>query len=279
MTNLQQSLFKKSSKTFYYSTLFFPKNIKSDVHKLYGFVRTADDYVDTIPQDSKAFFSFKDESLYYLDNLHLNSPNPIIAWFAQVYQKYNFKREWVESFLWAMQSDLSQVHISSKHELEHYMYGSAAVVWYMMCWIFSIHDSDSLYAAKMLAYSMQCINFVRDVHEDNLLARRYLYDIAGIKYNWLVVHDKNLNDFVDAHIQNYYMYLSEAQKWMYNLPLFFRVPVLTASHMYEWTAEEIQKNPSIIFKKKVKPTKIQIIMQAIYNLCVEWVGFLWTSKS
>jgi phytoene/squalene synthetase len=53
----------------------------------------------------------------------------------------------------------------------------------MMCGIFSIRDSDSLYAAKMLAYSMQCINFIRDIEEDNALGRRYLYDIVGIQYD------------------------------------------------------------------------------------------------
>ncbi len=271
MTQLQQSLFKKSSKTFYYSTLFFPKSIKTDIHLLYAFVRTADDYVDSIPQDAAAFYNFKEDSFYYLDHLNQISKNPIISWFVQVYRKYDFKREWVESFLEAMESDLWEVRINNKQELEYYMYGSAAAVWNMMCWIFWIRDSRSLYSAKMLAYSMQCINFVRDVEEDNTLARRYLYDTEQIQYEWLIIPDKNLYPFLDAHVQNYYSYLREAQEWLYNMPLFFRVPVLTASQMYEWTAREITKKPWVIFEKKIKPSKLRIISQAIRNLCIEWV--------
>lgn len=269
MSQLQQSLFKKSSKTFYYSTLFFPKNIKIDIHLLYAFVRTADDYVDNIPQDGAWFYSFKEDSFYYLDNFDQTSSNPIISWFVQVYRKYDFKREWVESFLEAMQSDLWEVHMNNKQELEYYMYGSAAAVWKMMCWIFWIRDPGSLYAAKMLAYSMQCINFVRDVEEDNILERRYLFDTKEIKYEWRIIPDKNLHIFLDAHIQNYYSYLSEAQEWLYNLPLFFRVPVLTASNMYEWTAREIKKNPWIVFEKKIKPSKPRIIFCTLCNLCIE----------
>jgi phytoene/squalene synthetase len=52
-----------------------------------------------------------------------------------------------------------------------------------MCAIFSIDDPDSLHAAKMLAYSMQSINFIRDVAEDNELGRKYLYDIGDIRYD------------------------------------------------------------------------------------------------
>ena len=79
MTTLQQSLFKKSSKTFYYSTLFFPRNLRPDVYKLYAFVRTADDLVDTLPQDREAFYQFKDTSLRSLDIQAIESPDPIIA--------------------------------------------------------------------------------------------------------------------------------------------------------------------------------------------------------
>lgn len=271
MSSLQQSLFKKSSKTFYYSTLFFPKYMRSDIHDLYAFVRTADDYVDTLPQDSEAFYRFSNNSLSALDHPDTRSADPIIAWFVDVYKKYHFRKEWVESFLQAMESDLSVVSMTDVEALEKYMYGSAAVVWYMMCAIFSIDDPDSLYAAKMLAYSMQSINFIRDVAEDNELGRKYLYDIGGIRYGWLIIQDEHLSPFIDLHLKNYYAYLRKAQAWLYNLPLAFRVPVLTASDMYAWTAREIEKNPSVIFKRKIKPTKGQIMIHAIRNFIVEWV--------
>ena len=265
MVYLQKNIFKKSSKTFYYSTLFFPKNIQSDVCKLYAFVRTADDYVDSIPQDSKGFYNFKREALDSIDNSKAITSNIIIQWLIEVYYKYNFKREWVVSFLEAMESDLWSVRMKNKQELEYYMYGSAAVVWYMMCAIFWIRDQANLQAAQSLAYAMQCINFIRDVDEDNKLWRRYLYNNT-IYYNNLVVNNEVLPDFIQQHLELYFVYFSEAQSWLLWLPLSFKVAVLTASDAYHWTAKKIHKNPSVIFERKIKPSKIRVILFWCRNL-------------
>ena len=53
-------IFKQGSKTYFYSSVFFPKKVKEDVFILYAFVRTADDYVDCTPQKLDEFFSFKE---------------------------------------------------------------------------------------------------------------------------------------------------------------------------------------------------------------------------
>jgi len=47
------SIFKRGSKTYFYSTLFFPGDVRRDVFILYSFLRKADDYVDAIPQDTE----------------------------------------------------------------------------------------------------------------------------------------------------------------------------------------------------------------------------------
>jgi len=277
VTAIQQSIFKKSSKTYYYSTIFFPRRIRWDVFKLYAFVRTADDFVDMIPQDSLWFFNFKHETFVSLDNaLHISN-NPIIAWFVEIYNTYKFEKKWVESFFVAMEFDLWLVRISSSEELESYMYGSAAMVWYMMCAIFWVRNAESLYAAKMLAYSMQYINFIRDVEEDNNLWRRYLYPINNISYDDIILFDGCLEEFIDSHIQNYYNYLAEAREWLLNLPLLFCVPVLTASDMYKWTAKQIEYRPWVIFEKKVKPKKLHIILRLIINFLSQSTKRLFSS--
>ena len=48
-----QSIFRAGSRTYYYSTLFFPPEVKQDVFTLYSFVRVADDYVDSVPQQKE----------------------------------------------------------------------------------------------------------------------------------------------------------------------------------------------------------------------------------
>lgn len=269
MSTLQKNIFKKSSRTFYYSTLFFPKHIQKDVYKLYAFVRTADDFVDTLPQDAQSFYNFRDQSLYYLDVSDETSSDFIISGFVEIYKKYHFKRDWVVSFLSAMESDLWDVSIKTQKELEEYMYGSAAVVGYMMCSLFSIKDWKYLEAAKIFAYSLQTINFVRDIDEDNLLWRRYLYDTAEVRYNWCVILSDDFPKFIHAHIYQYYNYLKEASSWLNELPLSFRIAVLTASQIYSWTAYEIEKNPQRVFKQKIKPSKLRVILYGVYNIIVE----------
>jgi phytoene synthase len=58
------NIFRKGSKTFFYSSLFFPASIRDDVFSFYSFVRTADNYVDIIPQQKKQFYQFNKELHY-----------------------------------------------------------------------------------------------------------------------------------------------------------------------------------------------------------------------
>lgn len=269
MHTLQQKIFKKSSKTFYYSTLFFPKHTQTDVHKLYAFVRTADDFVDSLEQNWTGFYHFRDESLYFIDSHDEQSSHPIISWFVEVYKKYHFKREWVVSFLSAMESDLWVVRMKDTQELESYMYGSAAVVGYMMCAIFSIQDQQRLEAAKMFAYSLQTINFIRDIDEDNKLWRRYLYNTYLSNYDGLIECDTHFSLFCLEHMQHYYSYLKAAKQWLAELPLHFRIAVVTASDIYTWTAREIEKNPARVFQEKIKPSIFRVMIYGLSNSIIE----------
>ena len=70
LNNQFGAIFKKASKTYFYSSLFFPKKIREQINILYAFVRTADDFVDSIPSNSSGFFAFKN---YYLQNSKTNS--------------------------------------------------------------------------------------------------------------------------------------------------------------------------------------------------------------
>lgn len=65
-----RAVFKNASKTYFYSSLFFPKKIRQEINILYAFVRTADDFVDSIPANSVGFFAFKN---YYLQNSKVSS--------------------------------------------------------------------------------------------------------------------------------------------------------------------------------------------------------------
>ena len=96
------SIFQLGSKTYFYSSLFFPTNLRKDVFTLYGFVRKADNYVDSIPQDINGFYEFKEK---YYNAINGNKTNDIVIdSFVKLAIKKHFNPEWTEAFLNSMES-------------------------------------------------------------------------------------------------------------------------------------------------------------------------------
>jgi phytoene synthase len=117
---------------------------------------------------------------------------------------------------------------------------------------------------------MQYINFIRDIKEDIKLGRCYFPEIIRKKFeinSWNddIKNNKQFDQFVQAQIEQYLEWQSEAQKgWKY-IPYRSRIAVMTASDGYLWTARQIRKNPKIVFDHKVKPSKSQIILFGLKN--------------
>ena len=71
--------------------------------------------------------------------------------------------------------------------------------------------------------------------------------------------------FVQAQIRRYEHWQIEAEKGFRYIPHRYLIPIKTASEMYKWTAQKIEKNPFIVYKMKVKPSKTRIWMTAFLN--------------
>ncbi|MCX7820861.1 MAG: phytoene/squalene synthase family protein [Brevinematales bacterium] len=260
-----KEIFKKGSKTYFNSSLFFPKDVREDVFKLYSFVRTADDFVDSIPQKTDEFYSFKDDFLHSLEKGF--SENKIINNYLEVAKKRNFDTQWAIAFLKSMEMDLTKKTYDSLQETLEYIYGSAEVIGFFMAKILNLPD-ESLYYAGMLGRSMQYINFIRDIDEDNKLGRRYLplnNNLTNLLYNETSKKREEFISFIRNEIEIYYKWVSEAEKGFMFIPKRMLVPIKTASDMYKWTANKIYKDPFVVYKKKVKPSKIRIIFKIIEN--------------
>ncbi len=100
------SIFRKGSRTYFYSSLFFPMQIRQEVFILYGFVRKTDNFVDIIPQDYNGFYLFKDK--YYQAKNGKKSGDVVIDSFVQLAQQKGFEDEWVDAFLHSMELDLKK---------------------------------------------------------------------------------------------------------------------------------------------------------------------------
>ena len=266
MRRLIHDIFKNGSTTYFYSSLFFPKDVKEDVFTLYAFVRTADDFVDCTPQNAEGFYSFRDA---FHKSRRERTNNIIIDDFRDLMNRKQFEEAWVESFLDAMEADLSKKEYVNIDETLHYMYGSAEVIGLMMAQIMSL-PPESHEAAKLLGRSMQYINFIRDIQEDNGLGRTYLPKQELTACGLSSLHEEEckaehggFEAFIKKQIALYETWRNEALEGFAFIPKRLRIPIQTASSMYDFTAQQISRDPLVVFRKKAKPSKIRILTTAL----------------
>ncbi|HNX59226.1 MAG TPA: phytoene/squalene synthase family protein [Spirochaetota bacterium] len=261
-----EDIFRKGSKTYFYSSIFFPEKIRTRVFTLYAFVRTADDFVDSVPQNAAGFYAFRDA--YRKATEGIPSGNPVIDDFVMLEGECGFRHEWTESFFNSMELDLSKKNYDAMNETLEYIYGSAEVIGLYMCSLMGL-DPQSHKSAVMLGRAMQMINFIRDIDEDNGLGRRYL-PLTGCTLKSLTQAEaennrKEFDRFIRDQIKIYLEWQREAEAGYHYIPFRYRVPIQTAAKMYKWTASVICKHPTIVYRKKVKPSKLRIF--ATFTAC------------
>lgn len=262
-----REIFSKASTTYFYATFFFPKHTRKDVYTLYAFVRVADDFVDNLPQDADGFMMFRRA---YESALRKPCGDDIIDNFVSLAKRKFFDLAWVESFLDAMEADLTKSEYNTLDETISYMHGSAEVIGLMMCAILGV-TQEAYEAAKYQGRAMQYINFLRDVSEDLDLGRVYIPKTVLAKYELYPLTKKKarnnqlFDEMMRDEINRYLEWQRKAEDGYKYLPKSFRVAVRTASDKYNWTAKKIQKNPQCIFSKKIKPSKLQVLLRGVYN--------------
>jgi len=264
------SIFQQGSRTYFYSSLFFPTTVKKDVFELYGFVRKADNHVDKIPQNSAEFYKFKNK--YYQAVAGKPSGDVVIDSFVELQNKKQFQQEWVDAFLHSMEMDLTKKTYETLEETIEYIYGSAEVIGLMMSAILGLPKESHIYA-RYLGRAMQYINFIRDIAEDNTLHREYLptdelneYGLNNLEYKNILNHPEEYIQFIRQQIQRYCEWQDFAEQGYTYIPKRYLISVKTAAEMYHWTAEQIYKNPLVVYQWKVKPLISQIITTTLINL-------------
>jgi 15-cis-phytoene synthase len=269
MTPEQTRIFQSGSTTFYQSTRFFPRAIREKVFCLYAFVRVVDNFVDVIPQQTQAFYAFRDQWLVTRRTGY--SKNLIMRDFLALEQSCHFPPEWIDAFFASMERDITTRTYQTAHELDGYTFGAAQVIGLCMAKIMGL-PFNALDAAKDLGRAFQHINFIRDIAEDLSLGRTYLPQdhIAAFGLPSLQLSDTSKNpraftEFMHAELNTFHRYLAEARTGFGYLPRPVRIAIATAADMYEWTAAVIAKDPFVIYKKKVKPSKYRIALTGLKN--------------
>ena len=275
--NSPDLIFKKGSTTYYNSTRLFPKAIRKDVTTLYSFVRVADNFVDSVPQDVKGFVNFRNTYNRALEGGIID--NPIIQNFIELSERMNFESEWIKAFLDSMEMDTKKSNYENLNELNLYLYGSSEVIGLMMNRVMNI-DERADEASRYLGKAMQFINFIRDIDEDLDLNRTYFpkdtlrkFGLNGLTRGEARRKPQQFEDFIRSQIKIYFDWQKKAEVGFNYIPKRMRIAVKTASDMYLWTAKQIYKKPFIVYDIQIKPTWDRVILKGIKNCFSVYLSF------
>lgn len=263
---MEKSIFRKNSRTFYTSALFFPRRMRRDVFNLYSFLRVVDDLVDQTPPNRKEFARLKK---LWAEN---NESKQVIQNILQLEREGKVERDWVEKFFESMELDIKNKQYKTMKHILEYTHGSAEVVGLMMARIMNL-PQESYEFAELQGRAFQWVNFIRDIEEDNQLGRQYfpnedlkLFNLKDLSKQTAIKQPKDFRKFIHFEIERYRKWQKGADKGYKYIPKRPRASIQTAADMYEWTAKQIEKDPSVVFDKKVKPSKNKLVYVVLTKL-------------
>jgi phytoene/squalene synthetase len=223
---------------------------REGIYSIYGFVRYADEIVDTFTdQDQRVIFEeFRQETYKAIERKF--SINPIIDSFQMAVRKYSIDHELIEAFLLSMEMDLTH-EIYSPETLKTYIYGSAEVVGLMCLRVFYFNEPEKynqlVIPARKLGEAFQKVNFLRDAHDDfNEKGRIYFKDIDFD--NFTEETKKQLEAEIEKDFQDSMEGIRQLKKQV-------RLGVYLAYTYYIHLLKEIKKaRPEEILKKRYRIT-------------------------
>ena len=228
---------KSYSTSFSLATKMLSSDIRQDIYNIYGFVRFADEIVDT-------FHSYNKKELFkrFVDDLNHSlkqkiSLNPILNSFQNTVHKYNIDRDLINSFLKSMEQDLKKKKYESLQEYKEYIYGSADVVGLMCLKVFVSGRNDDYKKLKPYAMSLgsafQKVNFLRDINDDYKKLNRVYF--PGVDYGTFNDDVKN-NIMIDIEKD-----FAKALKGIYMLPNNSKFGVYAAYKYYKRLLRKLER--------------------------------------
>ncbi|MEN9302299.1 MAG: hypothetical protein RL264_728 [Bacteroidota bacterium] len=236
------------STSFSLGIRFLHKDLHQPIYSIYGFVRLADEIVDSFHDYNKAqlLADFKIETYKAIDQGI--SLNPILNAFQWVVNKYQIPTDLIETFLQSMEMDLSKAEYS-KEQYDKYILGSAEVVG-LMCLKIFVEGNDAEYerlkpSAMKLGSAFQKINFLRDLKADyHELGRTYFPGIELREFNATVKKEIEADIEKDFH---------EGYLGILQLPKKARFGVYMAYKYYFKLFRKIRNTPAqLILNERVR---------------------------
>ena len=225
-------------------------SIRQDIYNIYGFVRFADEIVDTFHGYDKEqlFDKFEQDLLLAIqDRISLN---PILNSFQHTVHKYHIPKELIDAFMKSMKLDLIKTEYRTKEEYNEYIYGSADVVG-LMCLKVFVKGNAELYeklkhSAMRLGSAFQKVNFLRDLKTDYEDLNRTYFPNADLK-NLNEHSKKEIISEIEADFETGFHGIK-------NLPIEAKFGVYTAYIYYRKLLAKLKKTPSA----QIKNTRIRV---------------------
>ena len=242
---------EKYSTSFSMAVHTLSPKIRTDIYNIYGFVRFADEIVDTFHEYDKEKLMEHFERDYYLSMELGISLNPILNSFQRTVSTYKIPDEMVQAFLKSMKADLYKTEYQTKAEYDEYIYGSADVVG-LMCLKVFVNGNNEMYeelkdAAMRLGSAFQKVNFLRDLKDDyEVLNRSYFPNINLGELNAAskqIIIDEIEEDFDFAY-----------KNGILKLPVEAKFGVYMAYRYYRRLLKKLKAVPS----EKIMDTRIRI---------------------
>lgn len=241
---------KSYSTSFSAAVKMLAPKIRQDIYNIYGFVRFADEIVDTFHDYNKEelFELFEKDLKKALDNKI--SLNPILNSFQHTVHKYNIPMEMIDAFMKSMRLDLHKNEYKTFDEYNEYIYGSADVVGLMCLKVFVNGDDKKFnelkHSAMRLGSAFQKVNFLRDLKADfEELNRTYFPNTDLSK---LDEYSKNeIIKEIEADFQ-------AGLEGILKLPIEAKFGVYTAYIYYKKLLSKLKKTPSL----EIKNTRIRV---------------------
>ena len=262
---------KKYSTSFSIAVRLLAPDIRQAIYNIYGFVRVADEIVDSFEGYPKEELLNRFEGEYQYAIETGISTNPVINAFQKTVKEYNIEAKLDESFLKSMRADLNKQVYENQEEIDEYIYGSADVVGLMCLKVFVKGDQEKYLNLKKpamkLGSAFQKVNFLRDLNEDfENLNRSYF---PNINPNKLSETDKKKvlteikKDFEEAYVG------------IVKLPKEAKLAVYVAYKYYSNLLYKIEKTPSAILKEKrirvSNPKKMYLLIVSYFNFKLKMV--------
>ena len=235
---------KTYSTSFSLATKMLSKSIRQDIYNIYGFVRFADEIVDSFHDYNKEYLFNKFEFDLELAIKNKISLNPILNSFQYTYHRYNLDKAQVEAFMNSMRMDLHKSKYLTEEEYKNYIYGSADVVG-LMCLKVFVKGNEEKYnelkdTAMSLGSAFQKVNFLRDLKADyEELNRTYFpnTDLTNL--------DENSKQFIIDDIESDFAQGLEGIK---KLPMEAKFGVFMAYRYYRQLLKKLKRTPALDIK-------------------------------